>query len=236
MALLPQPHQVQGHDRPGLVLETHAEQLHPEGLEDDERNGDRSMTLPNGFAFATRWASDINVDEIVEAIKWEQRSMKMFGRDILQPRLTSWMGDRAYTYSSQRHEPAPIPDIVQKLKERIENKIQESRSVLGRGAAPTTFNSVLANLYRDGRDSVSWHADDEPELGPEPVIASLSLGAARVFSIRSNANRQRWDMLLKHGDILVMSGRSQLDYQHCVPKVGETHGPRVNLTFRLICG
>lgn len=192
------------------------------------------MTLPNGFAFATGWASDVELTEVTDAIAWEQRTIKMFGREILQPRLTSWMGDRAYTYSGQKHEPAPMPAVVRKIKDRIEIQIQKSRDILGRGARPTEFNSVLGNLYRQGSDSVSWHADDEPELGPEPVIASLSLGATRAFSIRRNSDKFRWNCSLKHGDLLIMSGRAQADYQHCVPKIGEIVGPRLNLTFRLI--
>lgn len=177
-----------------------------------------------GFTLVRNWAHDVRLDDVIHDVRWEQRNVKIFGREIPQPRLTAWMGSAPYTYSGQRHEPAPIPRVVDDLRVRAQDLCQQ------------WFNSTLANLYRHGRDSVSWHADDEPELGEEPVIASLSLGAAREFWVRHNQTRDVWKLKLNHGDLLIMSGPSQRDYQHCVPKIGEIVGARINLTFRLVHG
>lgn len=174
--------------------------------------------LPAGF---TLWRGVIRapmLDELREAIAWEQRSVTMYGRSIPQPRLTAWMGTAAYTYSGVRHEPAPVPLCVREIEAQI-----------GHG-----FNSVLANLYRDGRDSVAWHADDEPELGLEPVIASVSIGAPRKFGIKRRADGHTWYVTLQHGDFLVMSGRAQAEYLHALPKTSRPTGPRINLTFRTV--
>lgn len=187
--------------------------------------------LPACFQLVRGWLKDVSLADVRDAITWSQQSIRIYGRQVAQPRLTSWMGEAAYTYSGRRHEPAPLPPLVAALRMSAE---------LHTGAR---FNSVLANLYRDGSDSVAWHADDEPELGIEPVIASLSLGAPRAFKIRRwsevnpSARRARvdsWTIELGHGDLLVMSGPSQRDYQHAVPKIARAVEPRVNLTFRQV--
>jgi len=184
--------------------------------------------LPAGFAFAPIWeAFDIDRLEIARveaALAWEQPTLRLYGRDVKVPRLTSWMGTGAYTYSGRRHEPAPMPPVIAELHAAIE-RVTGAR-----------YNSVLANYYRNGADSVAEHADDEPELGAEPTIASLSLGASRTFAIRNRATRERTTITLSHGDLLVMSGRSQLDYLHSVPKTLRHVGPRINLTFRWVHG
>ena len=178
------------------------------------------MTLPPGFTLTQIAVPDLS--KLVDAITWEQRTLKLYGRERAVPRLTAWMGTGVYTYSGVRHEPAPMPNYVEDLHARIELRTNAA------------YNSVLANYYRDGRDSVAEHADDEPELGAAPTIASLSIGASRAFVIRCKATRQRTTITLQHGDLLVMSGRSQLDYMHAVPKTTRPVGPRVNLTFRLV--
>lgn len=176
------------------------------------------IALPVGFEIARGWAADVRLQDVIAAIAWEQRTVRIFGRSMPQPRLTAWMGSGSYSYSGQRHAPAPMPAVVAALHARLGGD----------------YNSVLANQYRDGRDSVAWHADDEPELGDAPRIASLSLGAPRVFQIRANGARyaDRVEIVLAHGDLLVMSGASQRDYQHRVPKSPTPVGARVNLTFR----
>jgi alkylated DNA repair dioxygenase AlkB len=185
------------------------------------------VTLPPGFELhrltggcGLGLARDL--DAIVNAVPWRQETIRMFGKLVPVPRLTAWFGDGAYTYSGIRHTPAPLPPVIAGLRAEVE------------GLAGVRFNSVLANRYRDGSDSVAWHADDESELGAEPTIASLSLGAPRRFSIRHNASGKRWDVILRHGDVLVMSGRSQADYQHAIPKTRRPVGERTNLTFRTI--
>lgn len=188
------------------------------------------LELPPGFALARGLFSSTRLDDVIHDIRWEQQSIRIYGREVPQPRMTSWMGTGAYTYSGRRHEPAPMPPVVGDILARLECR----GAFVGAGDNVARFNSVLGNLYRHGGDSVSWHADDERELGQEPLIASLSLGAARRFSIRHNATKRRWDVTLQHGDLLVMGGRSQLDYQHCLPKTATRVLPRVNLTFRTI--
>ena len=149
----------------------------------------------------------------------------MFGKRVLMPRLTAWYGDpgAVYTYSGLRNAPEPwTPELA------------EIRSDLERTTG-LAFNSVLLNRYRDGRDSVSWHADDEPELGPEPAIASVSFGAARSFVLRSKTHRKReGSVMLEHGSLLIMKGRSQALLEHALPKDARVTSERVNLTFRQI--
>ena len=158
--------------------------------------------------------------ELQEAIGWEQHPIRVHGRTVLTPRLTAWMGDEAYTYSGLTNDPQPWPDALAALRERLSDELDN------------TFNSCLANLYRDGRDSMGYHSDDEPELGPRPVIASISLGARRRFALRHRESRQRWTWDLGEGDLLVMRDESQREYAHAVPKTARAVGPRMNLTFR----
>ena len=157
------------------------------------------------------------------AVAWEQHHVRLFGRDVPAPRLSCWIGDpdAAYTYSRIRFEPRPWPAPVAALRDAI--------------AARTGFaaNSVLANLYRDGRDAMGWHADAEPELGREPVIASLSLGAPRRFVLRHRARGLRHELLLEPGSLLLMRGPTQAHWQHALPRA-KAAGERINLTFRRI--
>jgi alkylated DNA repair dioxygenase AlkB len=160
--------------------------------------------------------------ELQREIVWEQRDITMFGRTVVTPRLTAWMGDAAYRYSGVVNEPQPWPVALAGIRERL---VAE----LGVG-----FNSCLANLYRDGSDSMGYHSDNEPELGERPTIASLSLGARRTFTLRHRATRERWTWSLGEGDLLVMTAKSQSDYAHAVPKTTRPVGPRMNLTFRVL--
>ena len=149
--------------------------------------------------------------------------MRLFGRDVPAPRLSCWIGDAGttYTYSRVRFEPRPWPPSVAALRDAI--------------ASATGFlpNSVLANRYRDGRDAMGWHADAEPELGPEPVIASLSLGAPRRFVLRHRTRGLRHELVLAPGSLLLMAGATQAHWQHALPRA-KVAGPRINLTFRRI--
>lgn len=158
--------------------------------------------------------------ELRDTIGWEQHPIRVHGRTLLTPRLTAWMGDAAYSYSGLTNEPQPWPPALTDL-----------RDLLG-AELGLDFNSCLANLYRDGRDSMGYHADDEPELGPEPTIASVSLGDRRRFALRHRQSKQRWTWELGAGDLLVMRAESQRDYLHAVPKTTRVVGPRMNLTFR----
>lgn len=150
---------------------------------------------------------------------WKQEHLKMFGREVRLPRLTAWYGDHSYRYSGIRNEPNPWIPALSWVKERVD-------AVCG-----IKFNSVLLNHYRDGQDSVSWHADDEPELGP--VIASVSLGTTRSFQLK-HKRRPEWRAAydLTGGSLLVMHD-IQKDWLHRVPKqMGR--GERINLTFRFV--
>ncbi len=151
---------------------------------------------------------------------WEQHAITLFGRTVPTPRLTAWVGDAAYGYSSVVNQPQPWTPTLTALRDRL---IAE----LG-----VRFNSCLANLYRDGADSMGYHSDDEPELGSRPTIASVSLGARRRFVLRDRVSRERWSWALGGGDLLVMSGESQSAYAHAVPKTTRPVGERMNLTFR----
>ena len=164
-------------------------------------------------------------DGLLHELPWQVHRVRMFGREIDSPRRSCWIGDpgAAYRYSGIRHEPHPWPSLLLPLRERL---------VLETGVH---FNSVLANLYRDGRDSMGWHSDDEPELGEHPVIASLRLGATRRFVLRHRLERSRRHTLeLRDGSLLVMRGRTQVQWQHALPRTAKPVGPRVNLTFRRI--
>lgn len=177
------------------------------------------MNVP-GFQLIRAWRHV--GDEIAAAIQWEQPTLRIFGRECLAPRLVAWFGDGEYSYAGKRHEPAPMPEWIAEAKREIE------------ALAGATFNSVLLNYYRNGRDSVAWHADDEPELGTEPTIASWTLGAARKFAVKARDGKVSTSVQLGDGDLLVMSGHSQLDYLHSIPKTTRQVGPRLNLTFRKV--
>ncbi len=158
-------------------------------------------------------------------ICWQQDYMKLYGKAIPLPRLTAWHGDpgKSYEYSGIKSEPHPWNSGLTHLKERIEQ------------CAEHAFNCVLLNWYRDGQDSLSWHADDEKELGISPVIASANFGATRDFLIRKNDDHaQKLSIPLKHGTLLLMQGDMQHHWQHSVPKRPKIKENRFNLTFRTI--
>ena len=158
-------------------------------------------------------------------IPWEVHRIRLFGRELDSPRLSCWIGDpgAAYAYSGARFQPRPWPAALLPVRARL-------HAELG-----IDFNSVLANLYRDGRDSMGWHSDDESELGPRPVIASLSLGATRRFMLKPRGDPgDKLALDLPSGSLLLMRGDTQRHYRHALPRTARQVGPRINLTFRLI--
>lgn len=161
-----------------------------------------------------------------EELAWRHEPITLWGKQYLQPRLTAWYGEPGtdYTYSGLRMEPLPWTPRVAGIKAAIE-------ALCGQ-----RFNSVLANLYRDERDSVGWHSDDEPELGKTPFIASLSLGETRIFKLRHKTRKEIKPVSfeLGNGSLLLMGGRTQQHWLHAVEKERQTRGARINLTFRLI--
>ena len=165
--------------------------------------------------------------ELVEEIPWVQNKIKFYGKESLVPRLESWHGDEGitYTYSGIRMDAKPWTKNLLIIKESIEP------------IAKTTFNSVLINYYRDGKDRVAWHSDDEKELGKNPVIASVSLGAERKFKLRHKKykeNKLQHEIFLQSGSLLLMSGSTQHHWLHEIPRTAKPIGPRINLTFRVI--
>ena len=164
-------------------------------------------------------------DDLFHHIPWRQDPITVFGKTHLQPRLTSLHAHTldSYSYSGIVMTPQPMTQTLQCIENRIYQLCNES------------FTTVLLNLYRDGKDSNGWHADDEAELGKNPVIASLSLGAPRFFHLRHNQDpKQRYKLLLEHGSLLLMGGETQHHWKHQVAKTAKKVGPRINLTFRKI--
>ncbi len=169
--------------------------------------------------------SDDLFSELCSTIDWRQDSTVLFGKYITLPRLTAWYGDegKSYTYSKIKMEPQRWTTTLIKIKSQIED------------VANTKFNSVLLNLYRDGKDSVAWHSDDEPELGKNPEIGSVSFGATRRFMFRHKYQKElKFEIELTHGSFLLMKGVTQHFWQHQIPKTSKLIQPRINLTFRTI--
>ena len=190
------------------------------------------IELPGGrVRFVERLFSSAESERLFSALRdatpWRQQEIRIFGRQRRQPRLTAWHGDAGaqYRYSGIQLDPEPWTADLLTVKERIE------------AVSGIRFNSVLLNYYRDGRDSMGWHSDDEPELGANPLIGSVSLGAARRFRMRHKADprlQMAWD--LPGGSYFEMGGALQRHWRHCVPKVASKAGvgPRINLTFRRV--
>ncbi|MFM9226531.1 MAG: alpha-ketoglutarate-dependent dioxygenase AlkB family protein [Actinomycetota bacterium] len=198
---------------PRLPLESDPHELLP-------RDGS-ALLVPD---FLTPDDADALLDRLGSAIPWEATSLVMFGREVAEPRLSAWIADKGvvYGYSGRTRRVHPwTPDL-----DRVRGLCEL------RTGAP--FNGVLANLYRNGRDHMGWHADDEPSLGPEPIIASVSLGAERRFDLRHRKTGETISCLLPHGSLLVMSGRSQTAWKHRLPRSARVSDPRLNLTFRLV--
>ena len=175
-------------------------------------------------ALAVAEASEL-LDRLMTEIDWRQEEVLIFGQQRLVPRLVAWHGDSnaAYTYSGTSHEPLPWTPALRAIKSRVE-------AITGH-----PFNSVLLNLYRDGRDGMGWHADDEEELGREPAIASVSFGEPRRFLLRHRRRTEaRSELLLGNGDVVLMAGPTQHHYVHAVPKTTRAAGERINLTFRWV--
>lgn len=166
------------------------------------------------------------MEALTREITWRQETIVLWGKPYRQPRLSAWYGNAgcAYTYSGMRLEPQPWTDTLLQIKEDIERATSHS------------YNSVLLNLYRDERDGMGWHSDDEPELGPQPAIASLSLGATRTFGFRHRTRKavKPLALPLTNGSLLVMAGDTQRYWRHAVDKEREPTGARINLTFRTI--
>ena len=165
------------------------------------------------------------LEALIEKIQWQQEQIIVFGRNVTVPRLIAWHGDAhvCYRYSGIDHIASPWNTTLTDIRDRVSDYVSES------------FNGVLLNLYRNGQDSMGWHSDDEPEMGSHPVIASVSLGQERNFQLRRKDNhKNKINLVLPHGSLLLMQGNTQLEWQHQLPKSRRVMTPRINLTYRKI--
>lgn len=176
--------------------------------------------------FLSQPEAETLLGELLGLTDWRRDTIRMFGKEHRAPRLTAWYGDpgASYRYSGITQEPLPWPACLSPLRDRLRRELA------------TPFNSVLVNQYRDGRDSLGWHSDDERDLGEDPVIASVSIGASRRFLLRhrTRGDVETIELRLSHGSLLVMHGTLQQFWKHRVPKMAGCDRPRVNLTFRYV--
>ena len=191
----------------------------------------RSLEGGGALRFDESWLpppeADRLLDRLMSSLPLRQETIQIFGRPVNQPRLSAWIGDpgASYSYSGRTFAPEPwVPELIA-LRQRLGEALGQD------------FNSVLCNLYRSGQDSMGWHADNEPELGPDPRIASVSLGGTRRFVLRHRKRQApAVELGLSHGSLLVMEGTTQHHWRHAVPKTARDVKPRLNLTFRTILG
>lgn len=161
---------------------------------------------------------------LFKGIAWENDELIIFGKRIITARKTAWYADEglSYTYSKVTRNPLPWIEPLIQIKNKIENYSGD------------TFNACLLNLYHNGNEGVSWHADDERELGTNPKIASLSLGVTRKFVFKHKNKKDKVEIFLENGSLLLMEGKTQSHWVHSLPKTKKVHHPRINLTFRKI--
>jgi alkylated DNA repair dioxygenase AlkB len=171
---------------------------------------------------ALPWTNAEVLARLVGETAWRAETVTVFGQRHPQPRLTAWHGEASYTYSGLTLAPLPFTPLLQAIREAAE------------AATGHRYNSVLLNYYRDGRDSMGMHADNEPELGPEPAIASVSFGATRAFVLRHRRTGRTLKLDLADGSLLFMGGTLQQHWLHGINKTAKPLGPRVNLTFRRV--
>lgn len=171
-------------------------------------------------------AADALFQQLLADVAWQHQQITLWGKQHWQPRLTAWVGDPGlrYAYSNTIFQATPWTPALQAVREKVQ------------AACGHEFNSVLLNLYRDQTDSMGWHADDEPELGPQPVIASLTLGQARRFRFKPKQRgiHPSLSLMLESGSLLLMAGATQRNWLHGIDKTTTATGPRINLTFRKI--
>ncbi|MBH8561688.1 alpha-ketoglutarate-dependent dioxygenase AlkB [Nostoc sp. CENA67] len=208
-----------------LSLNLWQESAHTSHLQVDQLSvPDAEITLYHSY-FTVKESDEI-LQRLFMEVNWRQDKIKCYGKEINLPRLTAWYGDigKNYTYSKITMNPIPWTPVLLWIKKRVEEIAQVS------------FNSVLLNFYRDGKDSVSWHSDDEPELGKDPIIYSVSFGGERKFQLRHKFQKklEKIEFNLTHGSLLIMKGKTQEYWQHQIPKTTKLVMPRINLTFRII--
>ena len=161
--------------------------------------------------------------QLLDTIKWQHDQVVIYGKHITTKRKVAWYGDSnyAYTYSNTTKHALPWTKDLTNLKGLVEKLTK------------TNFNSCLLNLYHDGDEGVSWHSDDEEALGENPIIASLSFGAERKFSLKHKITKETVSLMLETGSLFVMKKATQSNWIHCLPKMKNVTTPRINLTFRM---
>lgn len=196
---------------------------------DNQQNPAQQFNLPDArIRFWPNWLEEALaqqlLDQLQQQLDWQQDHIMMFGKPVLIPRRQVWMGDAhcAYSYSGTRFEPQPWQPQLQQLAAQLSVLLQQP------------FNCVLLNLYADGQQHMGWHADNEPELGHDPVIASLSLGASRRFDLKHRRQDWQLQLALGSGSLLVMDSGCQQHWLHRLPKQTKVNNARLNLTFRYI--
>lgn len=175
--------------------------------------------------FLLKEEADHLYQKLLLDLNWQQYPIRMFGKTMLQPRLIAWYGNQGteYTYSQTTLVAEGWNNNLKQIQEALIKHFQ------------LNFNSVLANLYRDGQDSMGWHSDNEKELGTQPIIASISLGTPRMLQFRKKENtKTKASILLESGSLLLMQGNTQENWQHQIAKTKKVKTPRINLTFRMI--
>lgn len=175
--------------------------------------------------FFSKQESEKYFDHLLNKIEWKQEPIKIFGKEVMQPRLTAFYGDveKAYRYSGITMQPHQWTNELLEIKAKIET------------AAQTKFTSALLNFYRNEKDSMGWHRDNEKELGNNPVIGSVSFGASRIFQLRDHKSKTIIQSIeLTHGSFLLMRGETQRHWEHRLPKTSKPKNIRLNLTFRVI--
>lgn len=197
-----------------MDLFTPAAILTPIPIEDGELAFLPQLPLP--------YSNDTVLARLVAETDWRSESITLWGKQFLQPRLTAWHGDKRYTYSGLALDPLPWTALLAEIRAAVET------------ATGRRFNSVLLNYYRNERDSMGMHSDDEAELGPEPAIASVSFGATRTFVLRHKRHKRTLKCDLSAGSVLLMAGKTQAHWKHGIDKQRAACGKRVNLTFRFI--
>ena len=170
--------------------------------------------------------SDALFTTLLSTLLWQNDQVILFGKARTLSRKVAWHGDDSFTYaySGTSKTASPWTPELRLIKERVEKR------------AGTTFNSCLLNLYHDGMEGMGWHSDDEKTLGKNPVIASVSLGAERIFKLKHRGSKEVVSVLLEHGSLLVMRGSTQHHWVHAMPKTKKVTAPRINLTFRTFLG
>lgn len=172
--------------------------------------------------------ADALFERLEHEVAWRHDEVVLYGRHITTARRVAWYGDETfrYTYSGVTRTALLWNDLLREIRAQVEARLAD--------VCPVRFNSCLLNRYATGAEGMAWHSDDERELGRNTVIASLSFGATRKFAFRHKRTGEKRELMLRHGQLIVMRGATQTHWQHAILKSARVHEPRISLTFRTI--